>query len=60
MNRQPASLAVALAINVFPQPGGPYRRTPGNQSYFIIILKKIRISLVYMQHLEIKVILLLS
>lgn len=23
INRQPASLAVALAINVLPQPGGP-------------------------------------
>lgn len=42
INRQPASLAVALAINVFPQPGGPYRRTPENQHYFIITLKKIR------------------
>lgn len=29
MNRKPASLAVALAIRVFPHPGGPYSSTPG-------------------------------
>lgn len=28
MKRNPASLAVALAISVFPQPGGPYSNTP--------------------------------
>lgn len=28
MKRKPASLAVALAIRVLPQPGGPYSRTP--------------------------------
>lgn len=28
MKRNPASLAVALAIRVFPQPGGPYSNTP--------------------------------
>ncbi len=28
MKRNPASLAVALAIRVFPQPGGPYSSTP--------------------------------
>lgn len=29
MKRNPASLAVALAISVLPQPGGPYSSTPG-------------------------------
>lgn len=31
MKRVPASLAVAFAIRVFPQPGGPCRRTPKNK-----------------------------
>lgn len=29
MKRNPASLAVAFAISVLPQPGGPYSSTPG-------------------------------
>lgn len=30
MNLQPDALAVALAIIVFPQPGGPNNKTPGS------------------------------
>ena len=31
IKRKPASLAVALAISVLPQPGGPYSSTPGGR-----------------------------
>ena len=34
-SNSPAALAIALAIMVFPQPGGPYSRTPTyKQSYY--------------------------
>lgn len=32
IKRNPASLAVALAIRVFPHPGGPYSNTPGKKT----------------------------
>lgn len=33
MNLQPEALAVALAIMVFPHPGGPNNKTPAGKKY---------------------------
>lgn len=38
IKRQPASFAVAFAIKVLPQPGGPYSNTPENQTHLLINL----------------------
>lgn len=47
MNLQPEALAVALAIMVFPHPGGPNNKTPARTNYIQFKLNQTLLATVY-------------